>query len=1684
MSRSSRMGSFSAVAVMVASSFLVALPALAPTAGAQLPQAGPSIALSGVYVLGNAIGKYFVTTPYLIHTDLTVKNTGSPWPSGDGFFILAAEGEPSNLSTGTAVPLTCQQVDTAPSASGINVSFNFSPLATPGPDVPITIVVNPNASYGGTRMCAESSPYPIQQQTLTGRVQYEQQATTVHFAVNELPDLEFRAHSENWCVADSWGNNKSSCTPPANPTSTSAGKVYFNATLTNVGSYEKGGTMLTVPPQSNYNRTDNSATSNALFGTPLPVPVRILVHHNETDSLTYLSNTWENETKTSLTTNWTKPVTSCGTTSAAPAPASGTECSNMLLAGAAGNYTVTFTADPNGTLPTLTPHDPLASETATFQVGAQELNAHIGILVNPQTSTLHGIPVLPQNGTFNLNISVWNNGSIDTTGTEQWQLGLVEPYGGAGPFQLLSSGTLGVIKAHSGQALYIRPTASFRNATPKNYNWTVPYSSSISSPNYVAGGNKTIEFVVDQQSNAPPWSDTTESPDALPCGPIGTNTQNVNGRNMTACGAQSSVANVNAIVKETQPPTVLAPTHWALFNYQNDTNTWTAFPTTGRAIVRENQPLNVSIYATDDDTQMYACSSCVQVKLSHEGAVVKTINLVGHQPAITGGYWLFNATFANVTPAPGNWTMQLAVQDPVGNLAPSLPSPVTFTVLPWPIQTLLFNSTDCHESCPASTTQGWLWKPLHFDQVGTTNDLEFRVFITSMETGIADGTTCSQGQGPAIQKWITIIEPTAAGSTGPTYLTNSAGTPVHNFPLRDELSCSGGNPGGLQQTPETTPEIFSFADGDAGLHYGLWRSAIIIQDRAGFNRTVWWNFTVTDNPTVTAAFTNLPQNGQVNAQQSFPLTLTTTDNNTVSAAWAEIIHRNTTAHVDFRENISLPKAGMGCSSSPPLEQCIFSAQMTTGFGGTAPYSLPLAGMYVIKGIYQEGDGAQLFCTQMNASYACPYAYINVTDDGQPPTISVADNGVRQWLTGKPLRWEGKATDDTNWTPYLTLEELSPTPSTILDHVMLNASAKGCPTGDWCLNYTFTPEQVGNYQWWLEFADSAGHQSISQTQPLAIRQNTAPIFSAITPDPSLLKVSPNSTNFSDLGTYWSNDRPHAVIQVIDLDGISLKSIQVWAPDPSTGNMTNVTSLCQPNSAACWIAPTSDSLGYIITYNWTDTSGGATENLSHRGTYALHIRATDMSQTRVPEMAWGNMSFDIVSTPPSSQAPEFSPKYAGPGSTLENVSYSTTFKIGATDQVYPDGVAGTYYRTVQVATGVTSNWTLEKPVGFTLQTYRGLVEIDYYSVDKVGNSEYVAGSLPYHVLDVFLDGYPPYFPTQIQGEDYLITDHWANFTITDVGSGVQSATMFFKVNNGDWQNESMSYNATQNKWTAKFPDLFKGDVVSLYLRAIDNLGNVGQLGNATTPATQPFKIGNAAPYLNLLSPTSHSVVSGTILFKWSSGDVDGDKITLRLIYRSTADQNWHELFNTSDTNSSYPFDTTSLLDGPYEFEMIASDGQAPTSVSAILTIANEGPALVPLPPATTPSAGDTIVLQVQGKKPENEIQSVFATAYLNGVKLPGVITFYDDGNLATHGDAVKGDNLWSTKFVTSAPGTYHFDVTLIYSEQGVNKQDTRPMSFSVQTSSSYIVSSNPALVGGVVVAAIAAVGVGAWGALRKR
>jgi len=176
-----------------------------------------------------------------------------------------------------------------------------------------------------------------------------------------------------------------------------------------------------------------------------------------------------------------------------------------------------------------------------------------------------------------------------------------------------------------------------------------------------------------------------------------------------------------------------------------------------------------------------------------------------------------------------------------------------------------------------------------------------------------------------------------------------------------------------------------------------------------------------------------------------------------------------------------------------------------------------------------------------------------------------------------------------------------------------------------------------------------------------------------------------------------------------------------------------------------------------------------------------------------------------SPPTTTITYSGPSYVSGGLY---VNASTVFTISSTDSL--TDIAATYYRID------TEEWTeYSQPFNLTARA-DGNYTIDYYSVDVVDNTE------PENSLALYLDNTPPRLvinsATITPGlTTSSITVSW---TVSDIGSGVDHVEVRI---------DDEAFVTVEDETSYTFKDLRDG-AHTVYLRAVDNLGNTGAVNEA--------------------------------------------------------------------------------------------------------------------------------------------------------------------------------------------------------------------------------------------------------------
>lgn len=1296
-------------------------------------------------------------------------------------------------------------------------------------------------------------------------------------------------------------------------------------------------------------------------------------------------------------------------------PLEGTECTNFKMFRRAGQYVVTFRVDPDGKLPDADPNDNEVTRTVT--VRAVELKASFDF--NP----LKNIPGQAyQEDTLGTPIlpasgSLRFNVKVENVGTID--------AAGQGPiawrvFIVNPTGQPGESDRELPPDSAASLNAGASDTTSYQYDY-VDYATNPNAGNALRGGRIVLRVVLDNgDATSPAHADDNY---AEPCENRVSDTV---GCSPSSGSLQNVVESAVKIVDNVKPTVQRwgwsVPEAQATFNL-DDVKETTPFEIT------KKEPIQMTVVLSDNDQALHTATNILRLNMTKTGAAQQQF-LFPTGSKDNGGFFWFNYTFANGITDLGAYQVTLDVQDSFGNRPATAVAVRAASVIPWPIQDLAKSPEElgqCLATTPCDGSKLWIEKPPRLDVVD--QGYKWEIKVGKAKTGIDDAQCHPAGTcNPAVtKKWITIWKPDGTKHRDHILLTSGSFCPPAN---RDQVTGQC-NAGGYVNTDRYFHEEFG-----AITALGRWSSLIEIEDQAGDVRKLWWNFTIRDElPDV--SILDAADLDQVDAGEAMTLKVEVVDETTPGKVLANMSFKQAdgswiTKTFDMGAPSDCTGAGTGfvCKA--------YTRTIPTGW----LTDVALDGNWKLTVDAKEGAGARL---NASADHAVEIV------DTRPPSIT-ANNGqpvasAKEEEFGFPVTWNVTGSDDTDWRPYLTVIKAD---GTLLGDEW-NLKPMSVPNAQGVSTYASGALPIGSYKWKVTLRDSAGRTINSNEFPLDILENTAPRIALTQPT---LPVGEPTSVCPSCPTYFAGKRPVVTALIYDNDGVELSTLK-FLVGYDGGNLAEI------SPPTLWVRPSTNPLGYIVQYNHT-------KDEPHGTVLIVEFKAKDKSSpaNEIPGDKQRTI-LKIDAQAPESQTPDVSqPKYRSSASHAWNITADTLFKLTALD---PQGAG--VDRVEYSLDAVEGPYTKAEAAGFRLQASARAHTLYYRAVDKLENKETPK------FLRIWVDTEAPFInPAQ---NAYEVDDKWTNFTITDSGTGVASASTWYKVNNAEYKELALVYSAEKNMWVGQLPALTHGDELRIYATAKDFLGNLGAWGSADNPPGH-FKVGNRRPVITLLEPLNNVTVAGKMTISWEAEDPDGDTMEITILYRPEGTTDWrYAARNLTKAKGTFEFDTTTILDGKYDFDVSAFDGERFGRVVFGVTVRNSQPPIrdVKLPTAT-PAIGQGLLISAVVTKPD--VVSVTAKITRDGVVIADAIELNDAGK---SGDLLAGDHIYGVTYTPDAPGKYQVEIAVKYREGGEVKDYKKLTSFDVQATSIWVVQDNPLLVAAIAAFGLGVVGLAAWGLSRR-
>jgi len=176
------------------------------------------------------------------------------------------------------------------------------------------------------------------------------------------------------------------------------------------------------------------------------------------------------------------------------------------------------------------------------------------------------------------------------------------------------------------------------------------------------------------------------------------------------------------------------------------------------------------------------------------------------------------------------------------------------------------------------------------------------------------------------------------------------------------------------------------------------------------------------------------------------------------------------------------------------------------------------------------------------------------------------------------------------------------------------------------------------------------------------------------------------------------------------------------------------------------------------------------------------------------------------------------------------------------------------------------------------------------------------------------------------------------------GIQSALIYFSINNGTTWNSAILYEQAANPgtWQGFIPSYPRGTELLWYIKVWDY---EGQYSNRTDPHGKPYKyrVLNRAPLVTIITPNGGELYQEMISIHWTASDPDNDDLSYSIAY-NIENMGWHLIVGgLSDTSYQWnasDFDSQNVL-----LKIIAYDGDMLTEDETDFVFTIHSPPHVP-------------------------------------------------------------------------------------------------------------------------------------------
>jgi hypothetical protein len=226
---------------------------------------------------------------------------------------------------------------------------------------------------------------------------------------------------------------------------------------------------------------------------------------------------------------------------------------------------------------------------------------------------------------------------------------------------------------------------------------------------------------------------------------------------------------------------------------------------------------------------------------------------------------------------------------------------------------------------------------------------------------------------------------------------------------------------------------------------------------------------------------------------------------------------------------------------------------------------------------------------------------------------------------------------------------------------------------------------------------------------------------------------------------------------------------------------------------------------------------------------------------------------------------------------------------------------------------------------------------------------------------------YSYTVIDSQAPVITDvHPAPLTVeysdtptvgcdaTDVGSGIQSVVVNYSVDGGAWMTLTLSF-VSGTLYEGSIPAQVWGVQVAYYVNVTDNAGNWIVDDNSSSYYSYSI-IDTTDPDLEITNPTDGEEVSDVVAITLTVTDPGSGIVRVRIFINDT------EVTELTSAPFTFDWNTTLVLDGPYDIRVTAYDNAGNEVTETISVTVNNAPIFTPQIPTEIIVGGIIIVVGV--------------------------------------------------------------------------------------------------------------------------